>query len=54
MPKPKRIKVQLHKKVCVKCLTHWQTSNADSKVCPSCINDPSTILARCLANIVEL
>jgi len=54
MTKPKRIKVVLHKVVCLKCLTMWQTSNKDTKVCPSCVNDPSTILTRCLANIVKL
>ena len=54
MTKPKRIKIVLHKVVCVKCLTMWQTSNKDTKVCPSCVNDPSTILTRCLANIVTL
>jgi len=54
MTKPKRIKIQMHKKSCVKCLTMWQTSNKDAKVCPSCVNDPSTILSRCLANIVRL
>jgi rRNA maturation endonuclease Nob1 len=54
MTKPKRIKIQMHKVVCVKCLTIWQTSKKDTKVCPSCVNDPSTILTRRLANIVKL
>ena len=54
MTKPKRIKIVLHKVVCVKCLTQWQTSNKDTKVCPSCVNDPSTILSHYLANIVRL
>ena len=50
----KRITIKVYKKVCVECLTMWQTGNNDAKVCHTCIEKPSTILARRLANIISL